>query len=128
MPDPVLNTLGGAAQPALGALLLKILIYVVGPVTAAMVVMFMAQPKTAREWFSAVISTVMCSMGLGSYIINNFLAIDPTGSILAGMQAGSLYFLCGLPGWFFVRALFFTFERHQQTDILEILDKIRSKK
>lgn len=127
MPDPITNsTLGGAAQPALGAVLTKILIYIIGPVAASIVVMTMAQPKSPREWFSAIISTVMCSIGLGSYVISHYLNLQPLADELAGMQAGAIYFLCGLPGWTAVRAIFYTLERYQQTDILAILAKLRS--
>ena len=123
MPDPITSsTAASAAQPALGAALLKLLVYIIGPVAASVVVMSMTQP---REWFSAIISTVMCSIGLGSYVITHYLNIHPVGDELAGMQAGAIYFLCGLPGWFLVRALFYTMEKYQQMNIIEILEKIR---
>ena len=106
MPDPITNsTLGGAAQPALGAVLTKILIYIVGPVAASIVVMTMAQPKSPREWFSAIISTVMCSIGLGSYVISHYLNLQPLADELAGMQAGAIYFLCGARHFLYVGTL-----------------------
>ena len=62
---------------------------------------------------------------LGSYVITHYLNIHPVGDELAGMQAVAIYFLCGLPGWFLVRALFYTMEKYQQMNIIEILEKIR---
>lgn len=127
MPDPITNsTIGGAAQPAISAIFIKVLIYVVGPVAASIVVMSMAQPKSAREWFAAIISTVMCSLGLGSFVISHYFGLHPVADELASMQAGAIYFLCGLPGWTAVRAIFFTLERYQNADILAILVKLRS--
>jgi len=122
MPDPITNsTIGSAAQPAISAIFIKVLIYVVGPVAASIVVMSMAQPKSAREWFAAIISTVMCSLGLGSYVISHYFGLHPVADELASMQAGAIYFLCGLPGWTAVRAIFYTLERYQNADILAIL-------
>lgn len=127
MPDPITNsTLGGAAQPAISAVFTKVLIYIVGPVAASIVVMAMAQPKSQREWFAAIISTVMCSIGLGSFVISRYFGLHPVADELASMQAGAIYFLCGLPGWTAVRAIFYTLERYQNADIIAILAKLRS--
>lgn len=129
MPDPITNSaLAGATQTALGSIVYKLLVYIIGPIMAAIVVMFMAQPRSPREWFSAIISTVMTSIGLGSYVITHYLIIDPAAGELAAMQAGAVYFMCGLPGWFIVRALFYTFEQNQNANILEIWQKLRGLK
>lgn len=129
MPDPITNTaLSSATQTAIGATIYKLLVYIVGPVLAAIVVMFMSQPRSPREWFSAVISTVMTSFGLGSYLIANHLNVDPFADELAAMQAGSIFFLSGLPGWFLVRALFYTFEQNVNTNILDLWEKFRGMK
>ncbi|WP_072281623.1 hypothetical protein [Rappaport israeli] len=129
MPDPITNSaFAGATQTALGSIIYKILVYIIGPILAAVVVMFMAQPRSPREWFSAMISTVMASIGLGSYVLTHYLVLNPAADELSAMQAGAVYFMCGLPGWFFVRALFYTFEQHRNTNILELWQKLRGLK
>mgnify|MGYP000979152622 CR=1 FL=1 len=107
-----------------GAVLYKLLIYLIGPTAAAIVVMFMSQPKSRREWFCAVISTVIFSTSLGAYLIGHYhLALHLPWDI-RGQIIGGIYFVCGLPGWFLVRVISHTLERYSSKTPLEIYEEL----
>lgn len=86
-----------------------------GAVTlAAIVVMLIKRPRTAGEWAVALISTVMSSLALGSWVVlwlgmhkglHSPDAIEAWGSL---MVVGGVLFACGLPGWVLVRIAFNT--------------------
>ena len=86
-----------------------------GAVTlAAIVVMLIKRPRTAGEWAVALISTVMSSLALGSWVVlwlgmhkglHSPDVIEAWGSL---MVVGGVLFACGLPGWVLVRIAFNT--------------------
>ena len=86
-----------------------------GAVTlAAIVVMLIKRPRTAGEWAVALISTVMSSLALGSWVVlwlgmhkglHSPDVIEAGGSL---MVVGGVLFACGLPGWVLVRIAFNT--------------------
>ncbi len=123
MTEPVLITESRLAIEVL----YKMLVYVLGPLLASVVVVVMTPPKTAREWIASFISTLACSVGLGAYVVSHYLGFDGVGDEMTAMIAGGVYFLCGLPGWFVVRTIFFTMEQHRNKNILDILNSIRGK-
>lgn len=93
----------------------------IGAALASVVVMSMTKPKTDQEWRVALISTVVASIGGGAWVVR-YLGIqhwahDPFG--LAAMFA--LVFVCGLPGWALVRALFKWLEKRKDADIAQIV-------
>lgn len=86
-----------------------------GAVTlAAIVVMLIKRPRTAGEWAVALISTVISSLALGSWVVlwlgmhkglHSPDVIEAWGSL---MVVGGVLFACGLPGWVLVRIAFNT--------------------
>lgn len=91
-----------------------------GAVTlAAIVVMLIKRPRTAGEWAVALISTVMSSLALGSWVVlwlgmhkglHSPDVIEAWGSLMA---VGGVLFACGLPGWVLVRIAFNTMTKLQ---------------
>lgn len=127
MPDPITApTIAAITQSSFGATLFKLLAYIIGPSLAAAVVMSMTQPRTPREWVAAISSTLACSLGLGSYLIINHFTAEFNNNELLAMQAGAIYFVSGLPGWFLVRALFHTFDQYQNANIFEVWKTIKN--
>lgn len=90
---------------------------------AAVVVMAMTLPKTAREFVVALISTVVSSIGGGAFVIRwleiGHWAQDDVG--LIGLMG--VVFVCGLPAWVLVRALFAWSESKKDRQITEIVDQ-----
>lgn len=91
-----------------------------GAVTlAAIVVMLVKRPRTVGEWAVALISTVMSSLALGSWVVlwlgmHKGLSspdhVEAWGSL---MVVGGVLFSCGLPGWVLVRMAFNTMAKYQ---------------
>lgn len=87
-------------------------------VVLAFVVACMRLPKTAKEWAVALISTLMCSLGLGAvvvvkggllgYVSNMRSEADVLLAVAGGI---GIVFACGLPGWAAVRWVFLWIER-----------------
>lgn len=93
-------------------------------VLAAIVVMAMTLPKTAREFVVALISTVVSSIGGGAFVVRwleiGHWAQDDVG--LIGLMG--VVFVCGLPAWVLVRALFAWSEAKKDRQITEIVDAV----
>lgn len=91
---------------------------------AAIVVMAMTLPKTPREFVVALISTVVSSIGGGAFVIRwleiGHWAQDDVG--LIGLMG--VVFVCGLPAWVLVRALFAWSESKKDRQITEIVDAV----
>lgn len=126
MSDPLTAAAASNATTPAGIALYKLLAYLIGPLLAAIIVMFMAQPKSAREWFSAIISTLLCSISLGAYIITHYTQTLSLPDEYAAQIIGGVYFLAGLPGWFLVRLIFYTQARLAGKDAIEILKEVKS--
>lgn len=97
----------------------------IGAALAAVVVMCMSLPRTAREWTVALISTVAGSMGGGAVVIKQLglerLATDEIGL----MAIIGIAFASGLPAWAVVRWLFAYLERRRERDIAEVAEEVR---
>lgn len=95
---------------------------------AAIVVMAMTLPKTPREFVVALISTVVSSIGGGAFVIRwleiGHWAQDDVG--LIGLMG--VVFVCGLPAWVLVRALFAWSESKKDRQITEIVDAVLERK
>lgn len=105
---------------------------IVGAVTlSAVIVMLVKQPRTAREWALALISTVVCSLGLGAWVVLYFGLHHALGSAnhteaLFGLfQVGGVMFACGLPGWVLVRIAFNTMAKFQDKSLDDAYDDVR---
>lgn len=107
---------GGAAGVTAGAFSL-----------AAAVVMLMTPPRSGREWAVGLISTLVSSIAGGAWLLHwvgmSDLAISgPLGlAVLFGLS-----FLCGLPGWALVRAIFTWFIRREGKDIGQLAEDAAS--
>lgn len=110
---------------------------VFGAAAVAVVVMSMTLPKDKREWATALISTIMCSLSLGSYLSLHYLDLDQAimQAIFSGDQVqtmmqfavlGGTIFASGLPGWFLVRAAFRYMAKHENKDLLEIAQEVKN--
>ena len=93
---------------------------------AAIVVMLMTQPRNAREWAVALISTVVASVAGGAWALHHLGLADlaSRGPVGLAMLFG-LAFACGLPGWVVVRACFTWVHRRRNRDIAELADEVR---
>lgn len=103
----------GAGGAALGGA-------VVGGLTlSALVVMLLKQPRTSREWAVALISTLVCSLGLGAWLVlylglHKAVASGDDAEVVFGLlQVGGTIFAAGLPGWVLVRIAFNTMTKFQ---------------
>lgn len=97
----------------------------IGAGLAAVVVMCMTHPRTAREWIVGVISTVMGSITGGAFVIQHFglqsWVYDPFGLVsLLG-----LVFACGLPAWAIVRWVFTFITKREGKDLGEVIQDAR---
>lgn len=102
--------IGGAAGVAAG-----------GAGLAAIVVMLMTPPRSPKEWAVGLISTVVCSIGLGSWLLHWLGMSDLAASGPAGLAVlFGLCFACGLPGWALVRAAFTWMIKRDGKDLGEI--------
>ena len=125
MSDPVTTTVAASAATSAGY---KVLTYIFGASMAAIVVMFMSQPISKREWFCALVSTVFCSITIGAYLVGyHGIGRDVAWEYQAQL-IGGIYFLCGLPGWFLVRAIFFTLSKYNNKTVFEVVEEFRKDK
>lgn len=111
--------LGGAAGIAAGGITL-----------ASFVVVLMTWPKNFRELAVVLISTFLCSLGVGAFVILYFdllrFAIDVPlmQQVVAIIAMGALLFVCGLPGWLIVRSAFLWMSRRQDSDLAELAEDL----
>lgn len=103
----------GAGGAALGGA-------VVGGLTlSALVVMLLKQPRTSREWAVALISTLVCSLALGGWLViylgfnTHAASPDPVVAWFGLLEIGGTIFAAGLPGWVLVRIAFNTMTKFQ---------------
>lgn len=117
MTEPMSSAAGGIALYKLGA-------FGGVAVLAAVVVMAMTLPKTVREFVVAMISTTVSSICGGAFVVR-WLGIGHWANDDVGMIAiGGLIFVCGLPAWIIVRALFAWSEAKKDRQITEIVDAV----
>ena len=94
-------------------------------VLATIVVMVMTLPRARGEWAVALISTVIASLGGGATVIQYFGVAHWIGSSNGAMALGGIYFVCGLPGWAFVRWVFNFINKRRDADLAEVVDDVR---
>lgn len=104
------KAIGGAAGIAAG-----------GAGLAAVVVMCMTPPRSPREWAVGLISTLVCSIAGGAYVMHwmGLADLAAQGPVRLMMLFGAS-FACGLPGWLLVRALFRWMGRRSDLDLGEL--------
>lgn len=115
-PGP-LTTLGGIALYKLGA-------FGFIAVLATVVVMAMTLPRTVREFFVAMVSTTVSSIGGGAFLVRWLDLGHWVNDDLGMIAIGGMIFVCGLPAWVLVRALFAWSEAKKDRQITEIVDAI----
>lgn len=92
-----------------------------GATLASVVVMLSTPPRSAREWAIGLISTVVCSVAGGGWLLHWLGLSDLATSGPAGLATlFGLCFGCGLPGWALVRALFTWLGRRADKDLAEL--------
>ena len=106
---------------ATGMLIYKLGAWGLAAALAAVVVMSMMPPRTAREMLVSLICTVISSLGAGSAVIQYFGLLHMMETPIGLLSILGLVFACGLPGWFLVRAWFVYVERNEKRDLHQIL-------
>lgn len=119
-PGP-LTAAGGIALYKLGA-------FGFVAVLAAVVVMAMTLPRTIREFFVAMISTTVASIGGGAFVVRWLDLGHWVNDDLGMIAIGGVIFVCGLPAWVLVRALFAWSESKKDRQITEIVDAVLERK
>lgn len=97
---------------------------VLGPVLATIIVMCLATPKSKRELLAALTSTVTLSIFGGSIVVNHLNWAVWADSTIGLMGIAGVFFMCGLPGWLIVRALFAYMEKRKNSDIVQIVNEV----
>ena len=98
----------------------------IGFIMAAAVVMAMTSPPTRKEFLVALIATLAFSIGGGGAVISYFHLQAWADDMFGMMAILGLAFVCGLPGWIFVRAGFIFAEKNKEKDIGQIVKIIKS--
>jgi hypothetical protein len=106
MSEPISGAAGGFA--------LSKAIPILGPILATIIVMCMATPKSRKELAAALTSTVAMSLFGGSMVVEYFKLDFGT------MATTGVAFICGLPAWLVVRALFAWMEKQKDKDLAEL--------
>lgn len=109
------KAIGGAAGVAAG-----------GAGLAAIVVMLMTPPRSAREWAVGLISTVVCSVAGGAWLLTKlgFADLAAAGPVGLAVLFG-LCFATGLPGWALVRWVFTWIIARRDATLPEVMHDIR---
>ncbi len=120
MTEPASTAAGGLALYKLGA-------FGFMAVLAAIVVMAMTPPKHYREWVVMLSTTVMGSIGGGSFLVQWFGWQAWADSHFGLMALAGVIFVCGLPAWVIVRAMFAYGEmRKEGMAFIDIIRDIKS--
>lgn len=97
----------------------------IGAGLAAVVVMCAMTPRSAKEWTTGIISTVMASIGGGAAVIQHFELQAWAQSPFGLMAMLALVFACGLPGWALVRWLFNYIAKRKDSDLADVVEEVR---
>lgn len=117
-PGP-LTALGGIALYKLGA-------FGFVAVLAAIVVMAMTLPKTVREFGVSLICTVMGSICGGAYVVSAMGIGSWVNDDIGLMALLGVAFVCGLPAWLVVRAVFVYAELRKSMSIVEMITEFKA--
>ena len=119
MTEPATTAAGGIALYKLGVLA------AIGAFLVSVVVMLMTLPRTGREFVVALISTVVSSVCGGAFTVR-WLEIAHWAQDDVGMLGlGGVIFVCGLPAWVVVRALFRWAEARRDAELPQLLREVR---
>ena len=97
----------------------------IGAGLAAVVVMCMQTPRSAKEWAVGLITTVIGSVAGGAAVVQHFGLQAWTTSYFGLVALIGLVFACGLPAWAIVRWCFTWMARRRRKDIGEIVEEVR---
>ncbi|MGL4679026.1 MAG: hypothetical protein ACRCWC_06545 [Plesiomonas shigelloides] len=86
----------------------------------SIVVMLWVQPKSAREWGMALVTTFCSSVFGGAFVVRYFGWQGWVDDFVGLTALGGLMFACGLPGWVLVRAMFAFFDKRKGQDIVQL--------
>jgi hypothetical protein len=97
----------------------------IGAGLAAVVVMCLTPPRSAREWAVGLICTIVGSFGGGAYLIM-YLEVQAWANSPMGLVALlGIAFACGLPCWAVVRMLFNYIIRRRNADLADVVREVR---
>lgn len=99
----------------------------IGAGLAAVVVMLMTQPRSAREWAVGLISTLIGSVAGGAAVVQHYRLQAWMDSYAGIVALIGLVFACGLPAWALVRWGFNFVERRKDKDLGDVADELRGK-
>lgn len=109
------KAVGGAAGFAAG-----------GAGLAALIVMLMTPPRSAREWTVGLVTTVLGSVCGGAAVVQHFGLQTWFDGYIGLVAIMGLAFACGLPAWAIVRWGFTWMERRRDKDLSEVIADARS--
>jgi hypothetical protein len=99
---------------------------------ATIVVMAMTMPRSKKEFFVALISTVVSSFCGGAWAIQYFNLLPLATSFGSDLELwmylaklGGVFFVMGLPGWIVIRAIFVYTESRKEQGIDVLIGDIR---
>lgn len=95
---------------------------------SALVTMCISPPESRKEWIVAIISTVICSISGGSYVVMKFALQNWTESHFGLAALFGLVFACGLPGWSLVRWLFNSLRAKEGMKLEDVISDIKDLK
>lgn len=121
MTEPASTTAGGFIlyKLALGMV-------VVAVVLATIVVMAMTLPRTVKEFVVAMISTVMCSLSGGAFVVMKLGLIDWANDYVGLVALAGIVFACGLPAWVLVRAAFAYSENRKDMSLPDMIREVKA--
>lgn len=123
MNEPLSGAAGGAAiWKILGGLAG---IGAIGAGLAAVVVMCAMTPRSAKEWATGLISTVVASIAGGAAVIQHFGLEGWVDTPFGLVAMFGLVFACGLPGWAIVRWMFNYIHKHKESDLAQVINDVR---
>ncbi len=92
-----------------------------GSALSWLVVVTMRRPKTDAEWLVSLITTLLASIAGGAWLLHSLGLSDLAQSGWVGLSVLlGLAFLCGLPAWALVRAVFAWLNKREQMDLAEL--------
>lgn len=121
MTEPASTAAGGLALYKLGA-------FGFAAVLAAIVVMAMTLPKSPREFVVATISTAVCSICGGAFVVRWFELAHWAQDDIGVIAIGGVIFVAGLPAWVIVRAWFAWAEARKGAGLPELVRELKQVK
>jgi hypothetical protein len=97
----------------------------IGAGLATYVVMTMTKPKTDQEWHVALLTTIIGSFCGGPALISYMGWQHWANDVFGLMGIIGVCFMCGLPSWLIVRALFAYIDKKRDADITEIVKDVK---